>query len=206
MNHKVPQAGTTGMGTAGAMSQALQIIRQEHRNLFRVASMLDAMLHDARETPDLAFVRHVIEYIDTFTDRYHHPKEDRYLFAALRRRDRTAEAIIEELESEHAGCPGALARFKDTLTACERGEPGAGEELREKAAQYLKFLIKHMQKEEAIVMPMAQQVLSAEDWAEIDAAFADNRDPLFSTDAKEDMRRLYSRLVNEAPAPYGVGG
>lgn len=188
------------------MSQALQIIRQEHRNLFRVASMLDAMMHDGREAPDLTFVRHVIEYIETFTDRYHHPKEDRFLFAALRRRDRTAEAIIEELEGEHIGCPGALDRFKAVLEACERGEPGALDALREKASDYLKFLIKHMQKEEGIVMPMAQQVLTPEDWAEIDAAFADNRDPLFSTDAKEDMRRLYSRLVNEAPAPYGVGG
>lgn len=206
MNHKVPGLRRHRDGDGTAMSQALQIIRQEHRNLFRVVNMLDTLLKDGRESPDLGFVRHVIEYIETFTDRYHHPKEDQYLFAALRRRDPAADAIIEELEGEHAGCPGALARFKGALDACERGEPGSLDVLRDKAAQYLKFQIKHMQKEEGIVMPMAQQVLTDEDWREIDAAFADNRDPLFSDEAKADMRRLYSRLVNEAPAPFGVGG
>ncbi|GAA0575153.1 hemerythrin domain-containing protein [Caenispirillum bisanense] len=188
------------------MSQAVQIIRQEHRNLFRVVTMLDAMLRDGREAPDLPFVRAVLDYIETFTDRFHHPKEDLHLFATLRRRDPLADAMLEELEAEHAGCPGALSRLKDTVGACERGEAGAADLLRERVAQYLRFQIRHMQKEEGVILPMAEKSLTPADWAAIDAAFADNRDPLFGAEARADMRRLYSRLVNEAPAPYGVGG
>lgn len=188
------------------MSQAVQIIRQEHRNLFRVVSMLDALLRDGQEAPDLGFVREVIDYIETFTDRYHHPKEDLHLFATLRRRDPLADAMLEELEAEHAGCPGALSGLKETVGACERGEPGAVAALRQRVGTYLRFQIRHIQKEEGIILPMAEKALAPEDWAAIDAAFADNRDPLFGADARADMRRLYSRLVNEAPAPYGVGG
>lgn len=189
------------------MKESLTIIKQEHRNLFRVVNVLDQMLRALKpdETPDFQFMEDVLDYISEFVDVYHHPKEDQFLFKALRARDANAAAIIEELEREHHDCPGSLAELKAKLLAFKAGEPGAREAFKTAAADYLRFQTKHLQKEEGVVIPMAQRSLTDDDWRTIDAAFADNDDPVFGPKARAEQRSMYSRIVHEAPAPFGFG-
>jgi branched-chain amino acid transport system ATP-binding protein len=54
-------------------------------------------------------------------------------------------------------------------------------------------------------MPRSRLHLTAQDWKEIDAAFADNDDPLLGADARDSFRQLFRRIVNLAPPPLGVG-
>ncbi len=42
-------------------------------------------------------------------------------------------------------------------------------------------------------------------WAEIDAAFADNEDPLFGPARKAEFEAPFREIVNDAPAPIGFG-
>jgi nucleotide-binding universal stress UspA family protein len=63
----------------------------------------------------------------------------------------------------------------------------------------------HYQRETKVIMPAAQKHLTADDWAEIGAAFAGNGDPRFSVDNDEEFRQLFARILNLAPAPV-VGG
>jgi len=60
-----------------------------------------------------------------------------------------------------------------------------------------------MATEEKHVMPLALEVLTAEDWASIDAAFAANDNPWEGPAGQ--YRQLFTRIVNLAPAPIGVG-
>ena len=56
------------------------------------------------------------------------------------------------------------------------------------------------------MLPLAEQVLTAEDWAELDEAFTADRDPLgggAAPDASYDA--LFTRIVNLVPAPLGLG-
>lgn len=166
------------------MSEALQIIKQEHRNLFRVVHLMEQVMRE-QEEPDRALLGHIIEYIETFTDRYHHPKEDRYLFKALRARNPSADAIIEELEAEHDNCPATLTSLKAALDRWDKeGTAEAKARFEDQVHQYLRFQMKHMQKEEGIILPMAHSCLTTEDWAPIDAAFRDNDDPIFGPGAR----------------------
>ncbi len=54
-------------------------------------------------------------------------------------------------------------------------------------------------------MPLAREYLSAEDWQETDAAFSAHDDPFFGDDWSAAYRRLYSKILAMAPAPYGFG-
>jgi len=64
----------------------------------------------------------------------------------------------------------------------------------------------HMRLEESVILPEAIKHLSAEDWAELDAAFEQNTDPLNGRYARDPVYdRLYSRIVTTAPAPIGLG-
>src|SRR6478752_7114349 len=65
--------------------QAIRIIRDEHR---AIAAILHGMLflvrkiRDRGATPDFNLFGAMIYYIDAFPERFHHPKEDRYLCCA----------------------------------------------------------------------------------------------------------------------------
>ena len=63
-----------------------------------------------------------------------------------------------------------------------------------------------MQLEEAVILPEAEKVLSAADWADIDAAFAKNADPLTGHyPPSGEYEKLFGLIVQHAPAPIGLG-
>jgi hypothetical protein len=47
--------------------------------------------------------------------------------------------------------------------------------------------------------------LTREDWDTIDDAFAGHADPLVGVDAGNEYRALFTRIVNLAPPPIGIG-
>jgi hemerythrin-like domain-containing protein len=71
--------------------------------------------------------------------------------------------------------------------------------------RYIDFYLAHMGIEESQVLPLAQRVLTDADWAELDAAFMKNRDPLTGHAPDDVYRPLFSRIVMTAPAPIGLG-
>ena len=72
--------------------------------------------------------------------------------------------------------------------------------------RYVVAYLAHMKLEETAILPVAQAVLSEADWAELDAAFANNCDPLTGQHPRDPaFDRLFTRIVMRAPAPIGVG-
>lgn len=72
--------------------------------------------------------------------------------------------------------------------------------------RYVDFYLEHMRLEETVILPEAQKHLGADDWAELDAAFEKNCDPLtgkYPPDPVYD--KLFTRIVMKAPAPIGLG-
>jgi hypothetical protein len=62
-----------------------------------------------------------------------------------------------------------------------------------------------MNLEERELLPLAETSLTDEDWAAIDRAFEENRDPLTGHPPSEDYAALFSKIVQHAPAPLGLG-
>ena len=59
--------------------------------------------------------------------------------------------------------------------------------------------------EEREILPLAEKVLTEDDWAQLDAEFAANRDPFTGCEPEPDYAALYTRIVNAVPAPIGLG-
>lgn len=71
---------------------------------------------------------------------------------------------------------------------------------------FIDFYLRHMQLEEEQVLPLARRHLSQADWQALDAAFESNNDPLSSQGGIEPIyEALFSRIVNQAPQPIGLG-
>ena len=184
--------------------QAIQIIQDEHRKLWRVASTINIVADemDAGSPVPTPFFHAVFDYIEGFIDHAHHPKEDDFLFRLLRQRSSKAEAVLLQLEANHQHGPATLRALRNDLALASQGNCGA---FTAALRSYTKNLEEHIRTEERDILPLARQVLLAEDWALIDKAFADNDDPLFGQQATEQYRELYHRIVALAPESVGLG-
>ena len=184
--------------------QAIQIIQDEHRKLWRVASTINIVADemDAGSPVPTPFFHAVFDYIEGFIDHAHHPKEDDFLFRLLRQRSSKAEAVLLQLEANHQHGPATLRALRNDLALASQGNCGA---FTAALRSYTKNLEEHIRTEERDILPLARQVLLAEDWVVIDKAFADNDDPLFGQQATEQYRELYHRIVALAPESVGLG-
>jgi hemerythrin-like domain-containing protein len=186
--------------------RAIQILRDEHLAIASVLYSLRQQVRGIRDhaaAPDFRLLHAIFDYIVSYPDRWHHPKENDFLFARLSRRTAEADALIAELREEHAAGHPMLDALKRDLVEFEAGRLADGEEFFRRVEAYVAFEWQHMTKEEEALMPIAERVLEADDWKEIARAFEENDNPLFGIKPKDEAAALYQRilaLVPERPA------
>ena len=189
------------------MRDALAIIKEEHRTLSAVLhglKHLARMAQDSKTRPHFQVLRSMLRYIDEYPEAMHHPKEDEHLFRRVLACAPEARLLVEELQAEHEEGARLIRELERSLLFYEEGWPSGGRQFLEAVERYADFHWKHMRKEEERLLPLAERALSAEDRRALDAAFADNRDPIAGT-RESDFDQLFSRIVTLAPAPIGVG-
>lgn len=189
------------------MKNALSVLRGEHRLLAAVRHGLRMLTRDAQDTsvkPDFAVFQAMIRYIDDFPERLHHPKEDTFLFPRVAARSPDAVPLIEVLRAEHVQGARLIRDLENSLAWCKNHWPGGAERFAALVESYSQFHWEHMRKEEDQLLPLAERVLTAEDWRGSQEAFAGNADPIADLREK-DFTALFTRIVNLAPAPIGLG-
>lgn len=187
---------------------ALRIIHDEHAALAAMLRSIPMLLAQHRRQgtlPDFATLRAMLFYMDEFPEQRHHRKESELLFPRLRERTGEAAAVLDRLDKDHAQGERAIRDLEHALLAFEMMGESRREPFEQAVQKYVDFYFQHMSLEEKQVLPLAEQVLTAQDWAELDAAFAANRDPLTGHQPEDDYRALFSRIVNALPAPLGLG-
>lgn len=186
--------------------EALRIITEEHQNLWRIATTLDMVADeiDAGSKVEVPFFSSVFDYIEQFMDLAHHAKEDEFLFPALRVRSPEAGAVLDRLQAEHRNGPEVLKELRAKLALTATGGEN-NTAFTSTLRIYTQSLKNHIRTEEKDAMPLARDVLTATDWAEIDRAFLDNEDPLFGGKARAEFRELFHRIASLAPESVGLG-
>ena len=185
-----------------------KIIREEHAAL---AAMLRSILlllaqHRRQGTqPDFAALRAMLFYVDEFPEKRHHRKETELLFPKLRARTPLSHDVLDHLDGDHASGARSIRDLEHALLGFEMmGEPRR-QAFEEAAERYVSFYLAHMAMEEQQILPLAEQVLTDDDWADLDEAFSANCDPLTGHEPEPDYRALFTRIVNRVPAPIGLG-
>jgi len=186
--------------------ESLRIITEEHQKLWRIVTTVDLVADEIEggAKVDPAFFNSVFDYIEQFVDHCHHPKEDDFLFRLLRLRSEAAAPILDRLQADHRHGPQNLSALRQKLAAAAAGTLGQAE-FSAALRRYTQGLKSHVRAEEKEVIPLAREVLTGEDWVEIDRAFLDNDDPLFGDQAKAEFRELFHRIASLAPESIGLG-
>ncbi len=187
--------------------RAIRIIKSEHLNLGAVLYSLEKLLEeiDRGKQPEFAVFHGLLTYIDRFLDRYHHPKENEYLFPAVLKRAPETEALIRQLGQQHTEGEILFVAMLKALSAWEFSGDAEYPAFRQAVLHYTEFEREHARLEEREILPRAEAALQPEDWQVIDAAFGENEDPMFGDKWKTEFSSLFEKLVNTLPAPYGLG-
>jgi branched-chain amino acid transport system ATP-binding protein len=187
--------------------RALDIIQDEHRNLWRVATTMVLVADELEQGQEIDsdFFHALFDYIQEFMDGCHHAKEDDYLFLAMRQRSADAAEVLDRLQAEHRNGPQILASLRAQLEQRPAGS-SLDQAFIDALRDYAGNLKLHIRAEEKDAFPIAREILTAEDWVAIDEAFSDNADPLFGEQARTEYRELYHRIATLAPESIGLGG
>lgn len=190
------------------MARSLSIIRDEHRSILAVLHGMSYLVQETRVRGlrvDPRVFHAMIYYLDTFSERIHHPKEDRHLFPALRNSSAEASALIAELEEEHARGEDALRRLSQSLLRYEEGGKREFPAFEREVENFVRNYRDHIRKEEDRLFPLAERALTGSDWAKLDIAIGKDRDPLAMGADPRDFDKLFDRVARIAPPPIGLG-
>ena len=189
-------------------STRLRVMHDEHQALAAVLRSMTMMLAEARRLqvlPDFGVLRAMLFYIDEFPERLHHAKESELVFPRLRERAPELTPVLDHLDREHAAGEAMIRELGHALLAFEMLGRSRWAAFELQLERYVRFYLAHMGTEEREVLPVVQARFLDEDWAALDAAFAAHRDPLTGHEPEDDYRDLFRRIVENAPAPIGLG-
>jgi len=190
------------------MPATLKILRDEHlalTALLRTLLLLIAQARAAHAQPDFGALRALLFYIEEFPEKRHHRKESDLLFPKLRARTPLQRGLLDRLDEEHVRGEYRVHELQRDLNAWEfLGEPQRAH-FEDAAQHYVDFYLTHMAHEERDILPLAMEVLTPEDWQELDEAMAVDVDPLVGGGVEAPWDALFHRVVERIPAPLGLG-
>ena len=131
---------------------SMQRLREEHRVILRALALVEvavARLSEGRTLPD-GWWGALLEWLRGFADLNHHAKEEQYLFPAL------GEAGVPP----EGGPVGVmLEEHREGRTLVQAMAAGEGERRIGAARRYIQLLREHIDKENSVLLPLAEAVL-----------------------------------------------
>ena len=186
-----------------SMGKALATIQDEHRTLGVLLTEMLYLVREIREgriEPDYQLLQAIVFYAREFPLRLHHPKEEAFLFSALKRNHPDSVPVLAELERQHREEPSLVSEIESAIDNYEKTGAAGFERFATCVDKYVAFVWQHLTLEEREVLPAARQYLKEKEWEGIAQAFGENGDPRFDPMHGEEFRELISRIKARVPS------
>jgi hemerythrin-like domain-containing protein len=174
--------------------EATQILMSEHRVIERVIRALDTAAerlklgHPVRP----GFFIDATDFIRGFADGCHHRKEEGVLFKALAENGMPVQGgPVAVMLYEHEQGRG-LTRLLREAASRLAGDPSARDAVIENASNYAALLRQHIQKEDHVLFPMSDRVLSPDKQQQVLEGF----ERLEHEETGEDVHEKYLALAD----------
>lgn len=178
------------------MADMMQRLGEEHRNIARLLDILERQLaiFQRGERPDYDVLSAIADYFTGFPDRCHHPKED-LILRRLRDKYPAAAEAVGDLEGEHDRIGTLALDFRQAVHNVMDGMEMPRESFQAVLRHFIDDQHQHMQMEQERFFPIAQQHLTPEDWAELEAAASDEADPVFGSQVAAEFESLRKAIM-----------
>ena len=140
-------------------------LKAEHEGIKLMLKILDKVcgkLKSAQELNQEHFSK-MLEFLRVFVDKCHHGREEDLLMPAMVEagvpKDKGA---IKFTLMEHKEGRGYVLGMSEAFDKLKNGDPKASGKIAENGNNYIDLIIKHIDKEESILFPLADKVLSQE--------------------------------------------
>lgn len=142
---------------------ATQELKTEHRAIewmLRILSQIGDRL-EAGQDVDPRHLEQIVEFLQVFADRCHHGKEEDLLFGAMEEAGIPREGgPIGVMLAEHTTGRSYVRGLSEAVERYKAGDPAAVSRVVENIRGYVALLTQHIAKEDNILYPMADRVLS----------------------------------------------
>jgi hemerythrin-like domain-containing protein len=148
----------------------------EHRPIETVVNSLSGVATAMEEgkPADANVLRTVVEFLQIYADQLHHGKEETQLFPLLIERGVPPGGCpIGGLRHEHEKGRDLVRTLAASLASHEQGKPEATEALIQNLRSIVDLYHSHIWKEDAMVYPMAERVLSDADKEDLGQKFVE---------------------------------
>jgi hemerythrin-like domain-containing protein len=144
----------------------LQKLNADHKNIAKVLYCLRSQIkgfEDPDMEPTISQIMDILDYISTVPERWHHPVED-VVFRRLLEKDPPHPEQINAVLREHEDLERLTQELKTAFerVAMDIAVPVA--HLYRTATIYLSRQMLHLDAEESVLFPMAEEYLEDEDW------------------------------------------
>lgn len=141
-------------------------LKHDHRVIERALRAIDGVCTrlgwGERVPPEV--LAGLVEFISDFADRYHHGKEERYLFPALQRRGiGVGRGPLSVIVNEHEAERELTERMKEAVEGYRELDEASARRFVQAASTYGDHLLKHMEREDCILFRLADEVLDDAD-------------------------------------------
>jgi hemerythrin-like domain-containing protein len=179
-----PLAGSPGAATAD--------LRHEHEVILRGLDVLERLAERlaAGQPVGEATLRGLVELLQTFADRCHHGKEEDHLFPAIRAKGLGDNlAVFLDEHEEGRGYVRTLASG-----GAPSGERAAA------ARRYVGMLRDHIQRENEVLFPLADELFSPDEHAALARAYEDVEREVAGPGGHERLLAALARIEADVPA------
>jgi len=154
--------------------QATEILMEEHRVIERVLFSLEKAANQlaSGQAIPIDFFLKAADFIKGFADGCHHKKEEGVLFVSLVENGMPKNTgPVAVMLSEHEEGRRFTRAMREGVEQFESGNQAAVSQVVQNALAYVALLRQHIQKEDRILFPMADQVIPVEQQERITEAF-----------------------------------
>ncbi|MGE5623751.1 MAG: hemerythrin domain-containing protein [Methanocella sp.] len=173
-----------------------ETLKHEHRVIEKMLDVVEATagrLQSGRVV-DAEIFAQAADFFRSFADRCHHGKEERHLFTKLVEKGLPRESgPIAVMLAEHDQGRAHVRTLAEAAARLEAGDQTATAGLLRHALAYVELLRAHIQKEDRILFPLADRVLSEAE----QEALAETFDRVEAEEMGEGVHERYHHLVHE---------
>ena len=154
--------------------QATDDLRNEHEVIQQVLDCVEVLAERAARTRriDTVSARDALDFLGTFADRCHHGKEEQRLFPALHLKGFPKHVgPIAVMLDEHDQGRAAIEWMRQAVAEAELDHGSAALRFAKSAHCYVELLRDHIDKENGVLFPMADQILGEEETLALISSF-----------------------------------
>jgi hemerythrin-like domain-containing protein/pimeloyl-ACP methyl ester carboxylesterase len=183
-----------------ARERVTHTLKTEHGNieklLYTLLEEIDSS--DADHQPNYTLAAGILDYLNSYTDGFHHPRED-LLFERLVKREPKLTKIINALMEEHQVIDTLGTELEEVLLKHLSGKRSKqrNKRLDTLCLGYVKRLQAHLAQEEKKVFSRTTK-LQRQDWTAVDRGLAYQPDPLFGQIVQQRYEELADNLAGRA--------